>query len=198
MATENARITDPAALPGPALLTNLFTQARFAWIWTAVRLYVGWAWLTAGWGKVGNPAWVKTGAAVQGFWTRAVAIPETGNPAITYDWYRSFLNMLLEGGHYTWMAKLIAWGELFVGIGLILGALTGFAALFGALMNFNFMLAGTVSTNPVLFLLTILLLAAWRIAGWHGVDRWLLPMLGTPWKVGPLLARLKKEPAGAH
>jgi thiosulfate dehydrogenase [quinone] large subunit len=23
---------------------------------------------------------------------------------------------------------------------------------------------------------------AWRVAGYYGVDRWLLPMLGTPWR----------------
>ena len=27
----------------------------------------------------------------------------------------------------------------------------------------------------------ILLVLAWKIAGWYGLDRWLLPWLGTPW-----------------
>ena len=108
---------------------------------------------------------------------------------MTYDWYRSFLTWLLEGEHYRWMGPLIAWGEFLVGLGLILGALTGFAAFFGALMNFNFMLAGTASTNPVLFLLSILLIMAWKVAGWWGVDRWLLPALGTPWQAGALFAK---------
>lgn len=120
--------------------------------------------------------------AVRGFWANAVAIPETGSPAIKYGWFRSFLTFLLEGEHHTWMAKLIVAGEILVGIGLILGALVGFAAFFGALMNFNFMLAGTASTNPVLFLLSILIIAAWKVAGYYGVDRWLLPMVGTPWQ----------------
>ena len=118
-----------------------------------------------------------------------MAVPETGRAPITYDWYRSFLNFLLEGEHYVWMAKLIAWGELLIGIGLILGALTGFAAFFGALLNFNFMLAGTASTNPVLFFLSILLIMAWKVAGWYGLDRWLLPLLGTPWKAPAARAR---------
>lgn len=176
------KVADPSTFPDPPYVQTLFSSARFAWLWTLIRLYVGWSWLTAGWGKVQNPAWVETGMAVRGFWANAVAIPENGRAAITYDWYRSFLNFLLEGDHYVWMAKLIAWGELLIGIGLILGALTGFAALFGALLNFNFMLAGTASTNPVLFLLSILLILAWKVAGWYGVDRWLLPLLGTPWK----------------
>lgn len=172
----------PEMIPDPPYVQALLSSTRFAWLWTIVRVYVGWSWLTAGWGKVQNPAWVQTGVAVKGFWTAATAVPEGGQAAITYDWYRNFLTLLLEGDHYVWMAKLIAWGELLIGVGLVLGALTGFAALFGALMNFNFMLAGTASTNPVLFLLSILLILAWKVAGWYGVDRWLLPRLGTPWK----------------
>lgn len=172
----------PEEIPGPAFIRTLFVSPRFAWLWLIVRVYVGWTWLRSGWGKLGNPAWTETGMAVRGFWQNAVAIPETGKPPIAFGWYRSFLNFLLEGNHHVWMAKLIVAGELLVGIGLVLGALVGFAAFFGALMNFNFMLAGTASTNPVLFLLSILIIAAWRIAGYYGVDRWLLPMVGTPWQ----------------
>ena len=183
------RVESTVTFPDPPYVTKLFGSLDFAWLWTAVRIYVGWAWLTAGLHKVVDPAWVETGAAVRGFWARAVAIPETGKPAIAYDWYRSFLTWLLEGEHYTWMAPLIAWGEVLVGVALIIGALTGIAALFGGIMNFNFMLAGSASTNPVLFLLSILLIMAWKVAGWYGVDRWLLPALGTPWKPGALFRR---------
>jgi thiosulfate dehydrogenase [quinone] large subunit len=49
-------------------------------------------------------------------------------------------------------------------------------------MNLNFLLAGTVSVSPVLFFLGILLILAWKNAGYLGVDRYLLPALGTPWK----------------
>ena len=48
-------------------------------------------------------------------------------------------------------------------------------------MNFNYLLAGAVSTNPILGFLALLLILAWRIAGYYGVDRYLLPLLGTPW-----------------
>ena len=48
-------------------------------------------------------------------------------------------------------------------------------------MNMSFLLAGSASTNPVLFTLAIGLILAWKVAGYYGVDRWLLPMLGTPW-----------------
>jgi thiosulfate dehydrogenase (quinone) large subunit len=51
-------------------------------------------------------------------------------------------------------------------------------------MNFNYLLAGSVSTNPILLALAILLVLAWKIAGWWGLDRWVLPLLGTPWRPG--------------
>ena len=43
------------------------------------------------------------------------------------------------------------------------------------------LLAGTTSTNPVLAVLGVLLVLAWKNAGWIGLDRYLL-RLGTPWK----------------
>jgi thiosulfate dehydrogenase [quinone] large subunit len=73
-----------------------------------------------------------------------------------------------------------------VGVALIVGALVGVAAFFGALMNMSFMLAGSASTNPVLFTLGISMILAWKVAGYIGVDRVLLPKLGAPWSPGTL------------
>lgn len=61
------------------------------------------------------------------------------------------------------------------------GAFTGIAAFLGAFFNMNFMLAGVASTNPLLFTVSIFPILAWRVASWYGLDRWLLPKLGTPW-----------------
>jgi thiosulfate dehydrogenase [quinone] large subunit len=166
----------------PAWAKALFEETRFAWLWAILRIYLGYQWLTAGLHKVENPAWVTTGEALKAFWTNAIKVPAQGKPPITYDWYREFLRALLEGGHYTWFAKLVAYGELVMGILLILGLFTGFAAFAGAFANFNFMLAGTASTNPVLFIIAILLILAWKVAGLIGLDYWVLPMVGTPWR----------------
>jgi thiosulfate dehydrogenase [quinone] large subunit len=45
-------------------------------------------------------------------------------------------------------------------------------------MNLNYLLAGSVSINPILLVMEIGLVLAWRIAGWWGGDRWLQPVLG--------------------
>jgi len=166
---------------------SLFGSTRWAWLWLVVRLWLGIDWLQHGWEKVGNPAWTQTGLALKGYWTRAIAVPDApAKPPIAYDWYRSFIEALLDGGHYTWFAKLIVFSEFAIGIALVLGVVVGLTAFFGALMNWNFMMAGTAATNPVLFTLSILLMLAWRNAGWWGADRWILPLLGTPWKPGRL------------
>jgi thiosulfate dehydrogenase [quinone] large subunit len=191
---EHGRVIE---ITDPPFIQRLFGSPSWAWLWLIVRLYVGYTWLTSGLGKVGNPAWVQTGAALKGFWERAVAVPEPpARPAIAFDWYRAFIQALLDGGHYTWFAKLIVAGELLVGIALLLGAFVGIAAFFGAFMNWNFMMAGTASINPVLFTLSIFLILAWKTAGWWGLDRWLLPLLGTPWRPGRVFAT-KSETASA-
>lgn len=166
----------------PALARFLFASARSAPLWLGVRLYLGYEWFEAGRHKLIDPAWMDNGAALRGFWERAVAVPEQGRPPITYDPYRDYIQLMLDQGWYEWFAKVVAVGELLIGIGLVLGALTGIAAFAGALLNMSFMLAGTVSTNPVLFTLSILIILAWRVAGLIGLDRWLLPALGVPWR----------------
>ena len=177
-------------LEDPPIARALFSDVRFAWVWVILRVYVGYEWLEAGLEKVGNPAWMSTGEGLKSYWARAVAIPAQGKPPITYDWYRGFLQSLLDSGSYTWFAKLVVFGEIAVGLALILGAFVGIAALFGALMNLNFMLAGSASTNPVLLMVAGLLLLAWKTAGYWGLDRLILPALGTPWHAGFLIRRV--------
>ena len=77
------------------------------------------------------------------------------------------------------------------------GVFTGFAALGGLLMNFNFMYAGTLSTNPSLIILEVIVLYGWRVAGWYGLDRFLLPVLGTPWAPGRR-SRVRAPASNAH
>lgn len=166
----------------PPLARFLFSDTRMAWLWLIVRLFVGWQWLDAGIHKVSDPGWTVTGEALKKYWLSAAAIPAPpARPAISFDWYRSFIQFLLDTQSYTWFAKLVAYGEFLIGVALIIGAFVGIAALFGAFMNWNFIMAGSASTNGFLFLLSIFLILAWRNAGWVGLDRWLLPLLGTPW-----------------
>jgi len=172
----------PRVIQDPPFARALFGNARFAWLWLVARVYLGWQWVDAGRHKLQEDAWMDGGMAVKGFWERAVAMPEGGRPAISYDWYRSMLQFMLDREWYTWIGPTIAVGETLIGIALILGLFTGIAAFFGSALNMNFMLAGTASTNPVLFAFAVALMLAWKTAGWIGLDHWVLPLVGTPWR----------------
>ena len=177
----------------PPLAQFLFSDIRMAWFWLILRVWLGYGWLTSGWGKFSNPAWTS-GDALKGFWTGAVQVPESGRPAIAYDWYRLFLQWLLNIEAYTWFAKVVMVGEVTVGILLILGALTGIAAFVGGFMNWNFIMAGSASTNGMMMLVAMLLILAWKVAGYYGLDHWLLPLLGTPWPNDELAPAPERAP----
>lgn len=189
MSTRGLR-RDHETIEDPPLAKLLFGTAVFGLLWLPIRLFLGWDWLAHGLEKFSNPKWIATGDALRAYWEKAVTIPAPpARPPIAYDWYREFINGMLAGGHYTWFAKLVVYGEMLIGIALILGAFTGLAAFFGGFMNWNFVMAGSASSNGLLFALATWLVLAWKNAGWIGLDRWLLPALGTPWKPGRLFTK---------
>ena len=160
----------------------LFSSSSFAWVWLLARVWVGWQWLEAGWGKFNNPSWVgeNAGMAITGFFKGALAKTTGAHPDVS-GWYAAFLqNVAMPNAEV--FSYLVTFGEILIGVGLILGAFTGIAAFFGSFMNLNFLFAGAVIINPLLLLIQLLLILAWKNAGWVGLDRWLLPRLGTPWE----------------
>ena len=200
-------------IPEPAIARFLFADTRMAWLWLIVRVYVGYQWLVAGVDKLfgyniqigsgfgtGNisNSWIFTnhlGAALQGFAHSGIAQATGPYPAVQ-GWYAWFLqNVVIPGSGF--FAYVVTFGEVLVGLGLIFGVLTGIAAFFGVFMNTNFLLAGAVSINPIIGGLAIFLVLAWRVAGYWGVDRWLLPLLGTPW-TGSLAAQDRKKAKAAQ
>jgi thiosulfate dehydrogenase [quinone] large subunit len=211
----------PVYLTDPPAARWLFGSSRAAWIWLVARLWLGWEWLQSGWGKVfggnltlrfwdwdepeygwtgdANIGWVRsegdvgTGDAVAGFAGGAIESAEGPHPDVAYGWYVDFLEWIRDTAH-PWFGPLVAVGELTIGVLLILGMFTGIAAVLGAVLNFSFVFAGSAGVNPAMILVSVLLILAWRNAGWYGLDRWLLPRLGTPWQRGPLRDRPPAEP----
>jgi thiosulfate dehydrogenase [quinone] large subunit len=177
-----------AQIPPSPLSRLFFATIRMAWLWLAMRLYVGWQWLMAGWLKLTGYAiwgatpphsasWIFTphlGVQLRGFLLHSLA--QGG----LQPWYASFVRhvALPQVGLFTY---LVTFGEVCVGLGLICGAFTGIAAIGGVFMSLNYVCAGSVSINPQLVVFGILLALAWRVAGHYGADRVLLPLVGTPW-----------------
>ena len=170
--------------PEPAISRFFFGSTGAAALWFVVRMNVGAQWFIAGWEKVESPAWGTSGVALKGFVNGALAKSSGANPAVQ-GWYASFLQNFVapNAGLFSF---LVTWGEVAVGLGILFGVLTGIAAGFGVLMNLNYLLAGTVSVNPILGTFALFLCFAWRVCGWIGLDRWLLPALGLPWKPGEI------------
>ncbi len=169
-------------LTNPPILRLFFDDTRFAVVWLIVRVLLGLVWIQSALTKLGDPAWMQTGDALKGFWTTALKPAQGGRPMITFDWYRSIIQMMLDNHWYVWFAKLVAVGEFTVGIALILGLLVGVSAFFGAFMNWNYLMAGSASINPILFVGAILLMFAWKTAGYYGLDRFIVPRLGASWE----------------
>jgi thiosulfate dehydrogenase [quinone] large subunit len=195
-----------STIPPSPLARFFFTDARISLLWLVIRLYIGYQWLVAGWMKVTGysiavnsfgtksqgGSWVfgaHSGAALSKFIMGSLQQSQ-GPHADVQSWYAAFLQYVILP-HAGMFSFIVAFGELLVGLGLIFGAFTGVAALFGVVMNMNYMLAGSVSINPLLGALCIFLILAWRIAGYYGADRILLPLLGTPW-TGPLVKQQKR------
>jgi len=185
----------------PPIARFFFQGTVASWLWLIVRVYVGYDFVAAGWAKFNTAAWMNgSGQGILGFWKGALGTTPAGAPVITFDWYRAFLQFLVDSNSAGWFGYVIVFGELAVGIGLILGAFVGVAAAGGLIMNMAFMLAGSTSTNPVLAILGVLLILAWKNAGYIGLDRYFLPLLGTPWKqTAPVAktARVSTVPAPA-
>lgn len=210
----------PVYLDEPAVARWLFGSSRAAVIWLVARLWLGWEWFQAGWGKVfggnltlrvwdwgdsrypltgdANVGWVKSagdvgvGDAVAGFAAGAVESAQGPHPDVAYGWYVEFLEWVRDTAH-PWLGPTVAISELVIGALLIVGLFTGIAAALGAVLNFSFVFAGSAGVNPAMILVSVLLILAWRNAGWYGLDRWALPLFGTPWQRGRLGRRTEPE-----
>jgi thiosulfate dehydrogenase [quinone] large subunit len=192
---------ESATIEEPRAARWLFASKGAAWIWLVARIWLGWQWLVAGWDKLtGTQAtgffnwhlgwgftqdsWLRNGgAALKGFAAGAIANSQGEHAAVSYGWYVSFLKWI-ENSAAPWIAPVIAVGEFMIGVALILGLFVGVAAFFGALLNVSFGLAGVAGVNPVFFLVEVFLILSWRNAGYYGLDRYVLPALGTPWHPG--------------
>lgn len=138
---------------------------------TIIRLYVGWQWLHAGWGKIT----ADEAFDAKGFLMGAVKKASGDHPAVQ-QWWATFLDNVAipSSGLFSF---LVSWGEFLVGLGLILGCFTTFAALMGVVMNFAFLLSGTTSTNTQLAILGIIIVIGGYNAAKFGADRYVLPYL---------------------
>jgi thiosulfate dehydrogenase (quinone) large subunit len=138
-----------------------------------VRLYLGWEWLSGGWGKI-------TGGFDATKFLQGALKKAGGEHADVAGWWAAFIKgfALPNVGLFN---VIVPWGEFFIGLGLLLGVLTTFAALMAMVMNFSFLFSGTVSTNAQMIFWEIFLVIAGFNAAKIGLDYWIIPYLRTWW-----------------
>lgn len=154
-----------------------------SWVLLIARVWLGWHWVTASLEKIGAPEWTgnQAGAAVAGFAKGGLAKAVGEHPEVQ-GWFASFLEGVVIP-HSNIFSYMVAFGEFLVGITLIVGCVTTFAALMGALMNMMFLMAGTSSINPEMLVIAIILMVSGINSGKIGVDRLLLPWLKEKWQL---------------
>jgi thiosulfate dehydrogenase (quinone) large subunit len=151
-----------------------------------LRVYLGYTWVMAGWGKITGGQFDASGF-LQGALAKA-----TGENPVVQGWWAVFLENVaipnVEAFNF-----LVPWGELLVGLGLLIGCFTKTAVFFGIAMNFSYMFSGTTSTNPQLVLLSMFILVSAMNAGRYGVDGMIMTRLKEKLFVGKI--REAKEAA---
>lgn len=136
-----------------------------AGILTLLRIYIGYRWLTAGIGKLTSGGFDASGFI-------KMAAENTATPA----WWQTFLETIALP-NASLFSFMVQWGELLVGIALILGIFSNYAALMGIVMNLSFLFSGAGIIDAQMATLTVFIAIAGRNAGRYGLDRWLQPVL---------------------
>jgi thiosulfate dehydrogenase [quinone] large subunit len=155
---------NPAERTTPGFVAWLRESKYAAVAWLAVRVWVGIMWMQAGWSKVfgaENAAFLhNNGAGVAGF---------AGHGTPAYSWWGSIMHSFVVP-NASWIAVIVAFGELAIGIGLVVGFLTRTAAIASLLLLFTYIMSGTASVCAFYAMCAIIVLATWRTSTWIGVD----------------------------
>jgi len=166
----------------------LYRSKAASVIWLIARVWLGYGWLNAGyqklWGSEKAAFWNGGGAGVKGFATAGVAGSKAGTGGASYGWFAGFLHGFVIP-NASWIAKVVTISELVIGALLILGLFTGAAAVAGLALNVIYMFSGSSGVNPAYAIVAVLLILAWRNAGYLGLDRLALPTMGNRLHPGP-------------
>lgn len=144
---------------------NDFSSKTSARLWpiTLLRVYTGVFFLKYGFGKVGNPDFAKS---VEGF--------VSSNLENCYSFMRPFLESVVLSNTGVF-AFFVAWGELLIGISLIIGLATRYASIAGAVMLAAFWFTKGQSfldgqNHDAMWVMIFVVLAAVHAGRQHSLD----------------------------
>lgn len=155
---------EPSERTAPGFFFWLRDSKLMSIAWLAVRVWIGIMWIQAGWAKVfgaENASFLhNNGKGVAGF---------ASGTSFAYSWWGSFMHSFVVP-NAAWIAVLVAFGELAIGLGLAVGLLTRTAAVASLLLLFTYVMSGTASVCAFYALCAIIVLATWRTSSWIGLD----------------------------
>lgn len=142
---------------------------------TVARIYLGIHWLLDGWSKINASPDYSAHGIINGAINGGVqnVSPATGQ---MYPLWTKFLELITNNGNDTAVIDaVIKYGTFAIGILLVLGLLTIPATFFSLIFSFAFILSGVISFNPIIILLSFIILMSGFNAAKLGIDRWLTP-----------------------
>lgn len=156
-------------------IKQVFTKPVYTGLfWLVLRVFVGYEFLMAGWGKV-TEGWIGSDK-ISGFLGGALKKAATGEHPEVQGWYAGLVNNIFLP-NATLFSALVAVGEVLVGLALLFGIFTKFAAVNGAIMNIAFLAAGTSSSNPQMLVMQVAMVFAGTGVAYYGLDLFLMPFL---------------------
>ncbi|WP_195574631.1 DoxX family membrane protein [Paenibacillus sp. 1001270B_150601_E10] len=135
-----------------------------------IRLYLGYTWISAGINKLSGESFNASG------FLKGAVEKAAGDRPIVQGWWASFLEHVALP-NASLFSVMVQWGEILVGVGLLVGCLTRTAVFFGIVMNMSFLLSGSISMNPIMIILSMFILVAYTNAGRFGLDYFLIHKL---------------------
>jgi thiosulfate dehydrogenase [quinone] large subunit len=173
-------------------IKTVFTNPRYTGLfWLVLRLFVGYEFLTAGWDKLMSGSWVGQNA-IGGFMKGALGKATGAHPEVQ-GWYVDLVNNVFLP-NAALFSTLVVLGEVLVGLALIGGIFTKFAAGSGAVMNLAFLGAGTSSSNPQMLVMQVAMVFGGLGVAYYGIDRFLMPFLARSLRI----SRTVRVPARAE
>ncbi len=163
-----------------ATLEAAFRRAREVklpgWVFAPLRLFLAVTFLYAGIQKLTDPQFFNPkaigyiGKQIQGF--------ATGSPI-----HGLLVSVALP--HAAFWGGVIAWGEIAIGLGTLVGFLLRPAAFFGLLLSLMFFLSASWHVYPYFYGADIVFVFAWAAmmlagptaGGWPALDLWLAPWI---------------------
>lgn len=160
------------------------TNKWIMYLATILRIWLGLAWLMSGIDKIMH------NFSAHEFINAAIKNPVQGIHGEQFRWFTILLKFVTNNGEHTGLfSVLVPWGEILVDLGLMLGMFNLAAVFFGLVMNFSFLFAGAISSNPSYIIAEILILIVGNNASRLGLDYWVLP-----WLKNKLFTKNKRQP----